>query len=95
MGSVQINQTPSILHFGDPIYWCVAEALTLEKNGGISICVSQYLAQQLRQLLAATNPKVVPCGITLPSTQTCFSDQPFRVLYSGRIAHGGMPEVHS
>ena len=47
--------------------------------------MSQYLAQQLRQFLPATNPKVIPCGVTLPSIHANFSDQPFRVVYSGRM----------
>lgn len=73
------------MHSDDPDYWCVAEALTPETHGGSSVCVSQFLAQQLRQRLPATNPQVIPYGITLPKTQASFSDQPFRVVYSGRM----------
>jgi glycosyltransferase involved in cell wall biosynthesis len=73
------------MHSDDPDYWCVAEALTPETHGGSSVCVSQFLAQQLRQRLPATNPQVIPCGITLPAAQAIFSDQPFRVVYSGRM----------
>jgi colanic acid/amylovoran biosynthesis glycosyltransferase len=73
------------MHSDDPDYWCVAEALTPETHGGSSVCVSQFLAQQLRQRLPATNPQVIPYGITLPTAQASFSDQPFRVLYSGRM----------
>jgi hypothetical protein len=28
---------------------------------------------------------VIPYGITLPTAQASFSDQPFRVVYSGRM----------
>jgi colanic acid/amylovoran biosynthesis glycosyltransferase len=73
------------MHSDDPDYWCVAEALTPETHGGSSICVSQFLAQQLRQRLPATNPQVIPYGITLPTAQASFSDQPFRVVCSGRM----------
>jgi colanic acid/amylovoran biosynthesis glycosyltransferase len=73
------------MHSGDPDYWCVAEDLTPESNGGGSLCVSQFLAQQIRQRLPATNPQVIPCGITLPSAQASFSDQPFHVVFSGRM----------
>ncbi|MBC1262226.1 glycosyltransferase family 4 protein [Synechococcus sp. BSF8S] len=73
------------MHSDDPDYWCVAEALTPEAHGGSSVCVSQFLAQQLRQRLPVTNPQVIPCGITLPTAQVRFSDQPFRVVYSGRM----------
>ena len=73
------------MHSDDPDYWCVAEALTPETHGGSSVCVSQFLAQQLRQRLPATNPQVIPYGITLPTAQASFSDQPFRVVYSGRM----------
>jgi colanic acid/amylovoran biosynthesis glycosyltransferase len=65
--------------------WCVAEALTPETHGGSSVCVSQFLAQQLRQRLPATSPQVIPYGVTLPTAQASFSDQPFRVVYSGRL----------
>ena len=73
------------MHSDDPDYWCVAEALTPETYGGSSVCVSQFLAQQLRQRLPATNPRVIPYGITLQTAQACYSDQPFRVVYSGRM----------
>ena len=73
------------MHSDDPDYWCVVEALTPETHGGSSVCVSQFLAQQLRQRLPATNPQVIPYGITLPTAQAIFSDQPFRVVYSGRM----------
>jgi hypothetical protein len=43
------------------------------------------LPQQVRQRLRYTNPQVIPCGITLPTAQASFSDQPFRVVYSGRM----------
>ena len=56
-----------------------------ETHGGSSVCVSQFLAQQLRQRLPTTNPLVIPYGITLPTAQASFSDQPFRVVYSGRL----------
>ena len=68
-----------------------AIALTPENHGGSSVCVSQFLAQQLRQRLPATNPQVIPCGITLPTAQASFSDQPFRVVVSPQ---GGAPDVH-
>ncbi|MFM7642893.1 MAG: glycosyltransferase family 4 protein, partial [Cyanobium sp.] len=73
------------MHSDDPDDWCLAEALTPETRGGSSVCVSQFLAQQLRQRLPATNPQVIPCGITLPTAQASFADQPFRVVYSGRM----------
>lgn len=38
-----------------------------------------------QQRLPATNPQVIPYGITLPTAQASFSDQPFRVVYSGRM----------
>ena len=73
------------MHSDDPDYWCVAEDLTPETHGGGSVCVSQFMAQQLRQRLPATNPQVIPYGITPPMAQASFSDQPFRVVYSGRL----------
>jgi colanic acid/amylovoran biosynthesis glycosyltransferase len=73
------------MHSDDPDYWCVAEALTPELHGGSTVCVSQFLAHELRQRLPATQPRVIPCGIKLPRVTASFSDQPFRVVYSGRM----------
>lgn len=73
------------MHSDDPDYWSVAEVLTPETHGGSSVCVSQYLAQQLRQSVPASNPRVIPYGIRLPPTIASFSEQPFRVVYSGRM----------
>jgi colanic acid/amylovoran biosynthesis glycosyltransferase len=73
------------MHSDDPDYWCVAESLCPESNGGSSVCVSQFMAQQLSQRVPATKPQVIPCGITLPTAQASFSDHPFSVVYSGRM----------
>lgn len=73
------------MHSDDPDYWCVAESLNPETHGGSSVCVSQFLAQQLRQRVPLTNPHVIPYGITLPANHANFSDQPFRVVYCGRM----------
>jgi colanic acid/amylovoran biosynthesis glycosyltransferase len=73
------------MHSDDPDYWCVAEGLTPETHGGSSVCVSQFLAQELHQKLPATTPQVIPYGIPISSVHATFSDQPFRVVYSGRL----------
>lgn len=73
------------MHSDDPDYWCVAESITPETHGGSSVCVSQFLAQELLLKAPATNPQVIPCGITIPFAHATFSDQPFRVVYSGRL----------
>lgn len=73
------------MHSDDPDYWCVAESLCPESNGGSSVCVSQFLAQQLSQRMPATKPQVIPCGIELSTSQASFSDHPFSVVYSGRM----------
>lgn len=73
------------MHSDDPDYWCVAESLCPESNGGSSVCVSQFLAQQLSQRVPATKPQVIPCGIKLSTAHASFSDHPFSVVYSGRM----------
>jgi colanic acid/amylovoran biosynthesis glycosyltransferase len=73
------------MHSDDPDYWGVAEALCPESHGGSSVCVSQFLAQKLIQRVPCTNPQVIPCGIMLSTAQASFSNQPFRVVYSGRM----------
>ena len=62
------------MHSGAPDYLCVAEALTPETHCESSVCVSQFLSQQLRQRVPATNPQVIPCDITLPTAQASFSE---------------------
>lgn len=62
------------MHSDDPDYWCVAEALIPEIDGGNSVCVSYFLAQQLCQSLPATTSQVIPCIITLPDSQARFTD---------------------
>jgi glycosyltransferase involved in cell wall biosynthesis len=73
------------MHSDDPSYWCVAETLTPESHGGSSVCVSKFLAEQLHKRIPSTKPQVIPYGIKLPIDQARFSDQPFRVVYSGRM----------
>lgn len=73
------------MHSDDPDYWCVAEALTPEKNCGASVCVSNYLGDALQSRIPISSPTIIPYGIKPPPAQTRFSDQPFRVVYSGRL----------
>jgi colanic acid/amylovoran biosynthesis glycosyltransferase len=73
------------MHSDDPDYWCVAESLSPEINGGSSVCVSEFLAQVLHQKVPASTPQVIPYGIPIPSAFATFSNQPFRVVYSGRL----------
>lgn len=73
------------MHSDDPDYWCVAEVLTPENNGGGSVCVSKFLEHELRRKVSAARPIMIPYGITLPQNHTYFSDQDFRVVYSGRM----------
>ena len=73
------------MHSDDPNYWCVAESLTPETHGGSSVCVSQFLARELHLKVPAATPQVIPCGIPILSVHATFSDQPFRVVYSGRL----------
>lgn len=73
------------MHSDDSDYWCVAEALTPEAHGGRSVCVSQFLAQQLLDRLPITQPAVIPCGIAIPEGHANFAADPFRVVFSGRL----------
>ncbi len=73
------------MHSDDPDYWCIAEAITPEAHGGSSVCVSEFLDQQLRQQVPAVSPQVIPCGVDIPTAHARFSDQPFRVVFSGRM----------
>lgn len=75
------------MHSDDPDYWCVAEATTPEAHGGRSVCVSQFLAQELDQRVPRAAPQVIPCGINIPAGRASFSGQPFRVVYSGRMVY--------
>lgn len=73
------------MHSDDPDYWCVAEALTPEAHGGNSVCVSAFLAAELRRKVAGSSPKVIPCGVVCPPNHTTFCNDPFRVVFSGRL----------
>lgn len=73
------------MHSDDPDYWCIAESITPERYGGSSVCVSQYLAEKLRQQVPGTSPVVIPCGIKVGPAQANFSTDPFRVVYCGRM----------
>jgi colanic acid/amylovoran biosynthesis glycosyltransferase len=81
------------MHSDDPDYWCVAQVITPELNGGKTVCVSQFLAQQLRLRVPITDPQVIPYGITVPNLQASFSHEPFRVAYSGRMV-GNQKCIH-
>ncbi|MCP9927195.1 glycosyltransferase family 4 protein [Cyanobium sp. CH-040] len=75
------------MHSDDPAYWCIAEALNPEKNGGTTVCVSQYLAMHLQKKCAIAQPHVIPYGISISGHRSHYSTDPFRVVYSGRMVN--------
>jgi len=75
------------MHSDDPAYWCIDEALNPEKNGGTTVCVSQYLAMHLQKKCAIAQPHVIPYGSSIPGHRSHYSTDPFRVVYSGRMVN--------
>jgi colanic acid/amylovoran biosynthesis glycosyltransferase len=78
------------MHSDDVDYWCIAENLPPESFGGKTVCVSQYLARKLSETDLSLNPlviasSVIPYGISPSQTHSSFSDNPFRVVYCGRL----------
>lgn len=63
--------------------WIFTMHLTSPMTGASQKPSSRQSKRQQR--LPATNRRVIPCGITLPTAQASFSDQPFRVVYCGRM----------
>ncbi len=73
------------LHSDDPDYWATAASLPPLSNGGKTICVSQHIQARLAQQGGESQAVVIPYGVSIPATTTQYSDQPFHVVYSGRL----------
>lgn len=73
------------MHSDGPDYWCIPDGLKPETRNGLSVSVSHYIANKLSRLCNVSAPIVIPCGIQKPMGSSCHSNNPFRIVFSGRM----------
>lgn len=73
------------VHSDDPLFWDVAQAIQVKANNGAVVGVSGYIGEQAVVRKLDNSPRVIPYGVPVSNQSTSFSDEPFRVVYSGRI----------
>jgi glycosyltransferase involved in cell wall biosynthesis len=54
-------------------------------SGGCTVCVSHYLAREVKRRGFDSDPRVIPCGVPLPDHQVHHNPNSFHVVYSGRL----------
>jgi colanic acid/amylovoran biosynthesis glycosyltransferase len=73
------------IHSDDPVYWAIAEIVPPESNGGLMVGVSDHICQRTVREGLVSQPQTIPYGVPIPKNVAYFSDNPFRVAFSGRI----------
>ena len=73
------------VHSDDPQYWSVLNVIKVRRSGGRIICVSRYLADQIKLRGLDPDPIVIPCGVPVSNHRVHHSREPFHVVYSGRV----------
>ena len=73
------------VHSDDPQYWSALRVLLPQATGERTVCVSRYLAAEVKRRGLDHRPFVIPYGVTLPSLQAGYKKQNFHVVYSGRV----------
>jgi glycosyltransferase involved in cell wall biosynthesis len=73
------------VHSDDPQYWSILRVIRPGRSGGSTVCVSHYLAGEVKRRGFDSDPLVIPCGVPLPSQQAHHDPSHFHVVYSGRV----------
>jgi colanic acid/amylovoran biosynthesis glycosyltransferase len=73
------------VHSDDPQYWSILRVIRPGQAGGSTVCVSHYLAGEVKRRGFDSNPLVIPCGVPLSSQQVEHNPNHFHVVYSGRV----------
>jgi glycosyltransferase involved in cell wall biosynthesis len=73
------------VHSDDPQYWSVLNVIKVRRSGGRTICVTRYLADQIKLRRLDPDPIVIPCGVPVSNHRVHHSREPFHVVYSGRV----------
>jgi len=73
------------IHSDDPNYWEIANARPPINYGGTTVAVSEHIARHVTECGLDRDPAVIPCGVAVPSQTTKYRNNPFRVIYSGRL----------
>ena len=73
------------VHSDDPQYWSILQVIRPGQAGGSTVCVSHYLASEVKRRDFDSDPLVIPCGVPLPCQQVQHDPDHFHVVYSGRV----------
>jgi colanic acid/amylovoran biosynthesis glycosyltransferase len=73
------------VHSDDPQYWSILRLIRPAGSGGCTVCVSHYLAREVKRRGFDSDPLVIPCGVPLPAHQVHHNPNSFHVVYSGRL----------
>jgi colanic acid/amylovoran biosynthesis glycosyltransferase len=73
------------IHSDDPVYWAIADAIQVEDHGGKTVGVSSHISQIVRQKRLSDMPETIPYGVPTINQKAAFCDQPFRVVFCGRV----------
>lgn len=73
------------LHSDDPDYWATVGAFGGARYGSSQVCVSRHIRDELIRRRIEQPSNVIPCGVAIPANLTGFRNDPFHVVFSGRI----------
>jgi glycosyltransferase involved in cell wall biosynthesis len=73
------------VHSDDPQYWSILRVIRPGQSGGSTVCVSHYLAGEVKRRGFDSDPLIIPYGVRLPSKQVHRDPDHFHVVYSGRV----------
>ncbi len=73
------------VHSDDPQYWSILRVIRPRQTGGSTVCVSHYLAGEVKRRGFDSDPLILPYGVKLPSEQVHRDPDHFHVVYSGRV----------
>ena len=73
------------LHSDDPDYWATVRRFGGSRYGSSIVCVSRHIQGELGRRTTDRGSSVIAYGVTLPEENAAFRNDPFRVVFSGRI----------
>jgi glycosyltransferase involved in cell wall biosynthesis len=73
------------IHSDDPVYWALGDAVGPSKGKGVWVAVSQNIAEEAQNAYPHADIRCIPYGVEIPQEKARWSDERFRIVYSGRI----------
>ncbi|WP_216900469.1 glycosyltransferase family 4 protein [Synechococcus sp. CCY 9618] len=73
------------IHSDDPDYWSTVRQFGGSRDGSAIVSVSEHIQGELNRRAPDRASRVIPYGVAIPECTTTYRNDPFQVVFSGRL----------